>query len=66
MPQKSKYDARRARARERIKKHPTGNIMDFAEQVGRNYKYVADVLRGAPGKRSFPVIREAEDYVNRL
>lgn len=64
MPQTKDYDTRRALVRDRIKSDPDTSLTDLADRIGRNYKYVADVLRGIPGKRSEPVVSAAEDYVN--
>jgi len=66
MPKTRDYDTRRALVRDRIKTHPRASLTELAEKIERNYKYVTDVLRGDPGKRSEPVVSAAEDYVNSL
>ena len=66
MPETKDYDTRRALVRDTIKTDPRATITDFARRIDRNRKYVMDVLRGGAGKRSEPVIREAEKYVNSL
>jgi len=66
MPQTKDYDTRRALVRDRIKTHPLASLTDLSERLGYSVPYLSDVLRGADGKRSAPVVRAAEDYVNSL
>jgi hypothetical protein len=65
-PMPKDYDTRRAIVRDRIKTHPAASLTDLSERTGYSVPYISDVLRGAAGKRSEPVIRAAESYMDRL
>ena len=59
MPETETYDERRERLHTRIQ-HDCRPLTWFVERIPYPYKYTHEVLRGAPGKTSAPVLDALE------
>ena len=59
MPETETYDQRRERLHARIQRDGR-TLTDLVDRIPYSYKYTHEVLRGAPGKTSAPVLNALE------